>query len=594
MLYTSLELSKAQEARTAIERLYIEMRHIFNSGSLKVSGTSGNTIAEALLTLSPEIYGSIKDCDKVELNGLVYVIDRLPKGIEQCRLIKFTSEEGYASSSFEMIIPLKRRRSCYRIDSTQMVIEVTRGRSEIYDMLTHLTFLYNEAKKIKAHAFDEQGNKSRDWKKLEEIVKGEVAIDAQNRDIAFAYLSSLLGRSFEETRQAYHRLAENLGYNNGLFHIVYWLGHIAFEEEKYHYEREVVFTPALRERIGSHIHGEKWANNIKQYLQTHHLFDRPVHIISANLHSVMNSLYAYPALKEVWEAPKTLLEVAIALSKAENTHLVKRVTQYAQQHGMALLPETSNNISVQIFDTAQLKLAELHPEIRYEAKYLEEEKPVLIVTDYAFGEQAYETMDELLKPLYHHGENKQMPVSSISIMGKAGILYGGKGDIMIPTAHVFEGTADNYPFENEFKIQDFEGQGCQVCEGAMITVLGTSLQNKDVLEYFKKSSWQAIGLEMEGAHYQKAIQAEVKIRRNISSGVTLRYAYYASDNPLETGSTLASGSLGLVGVKPTYLITKQILNKIFMPGNNQSMQANHTVHTVNTVSNQTQNEGKKA
>ena len=96
----------------------------------------------------------------------------------------------------------------------------------------------------------------------------------------------------------------------------------------------------------------------------------------------------------------------------------------------------------------------------------------------------------------------------------------------------------------------------------MVTVLGTSLQNKDVLEYFLDSSWKAIGLEMEGAHYQKAIQSASKIRNSIKKTVKLRYAYYASDNPLITGKTLASGSLGQDGVKPTYLITVQILNKI--------------------------------
>jgi len=97
----------------------------------------------------------------------------------------------------------------------------------------------------------------------------------------------------------------------------------------------------------------------------------------------------------------------------------------------------------------------------------------------------------------------------------------------------------------------------------MITVLGTSLQNKDILRYFLKSSWQAVGLEMEGAHYLKAIQAAAKIRSNIGPEVVVRNAYYASDNPLETGSTLASGSLGLDGVKPTYLITVAFLNGIF-------------------------------
>jgi hypothetical protein len=148
-------------------------------------------------------------------------------------------------------------------------------------------------------------------------------------------------------------------------------------------------------------------------------------------------------------------------------------------------------------------------------------------------------------------------------MGKAGILKGKKGDIMIPSSHVFEGTADNYPFKNELKPSDFEGFGLGVYEGPMITVLGTSLQNKDVLEYFRQSSWKAIGLEMEGAHYQKAIQSASKIRNNIKKNVKVLYAYYASDNPLETGGTLASGALGMEGVRPTYLITLKILEKLF-------------------------------
>ena len=89
-----------------------------------------------------------------------------------------------------------------------------------------------------------------------------------------------------------------------------------------------------------------------------------------------------------------------------------------------------------------------------------------------------------------------------------------------------------------------------------------SLQNKDILKFFKNSTWDVIGLEMEGAHYQKAIQASSKIRGSISSDVKVRYAYYASDNPLETGSTLASGGLGTTGVKPTYVITEKILKQI--------------------------------
>ncbi|HEY9300257.1 MAG TPA: hypothetical protein VIQ31_28620, partial [Phormidium sp.] len=118
------------------------------------------------------------------------------------------------------------------------------------------------------------------------------------------------------------------------------------------------------------------------------------------------------------------------------------------------------------------------------------------------------------------------------------------------------------PLQNEFTKADFEKDGIDAYEGAMITVLGTSLQNRDVLSYFRNSSWKAIGLEMEGAHYQKAIQAQSMIRSSVSQDIKVRYAYYASDNPLITGGTLASGSLGTAGVKPTYVITLKCLSKI--------------------------------
>jgi hypothetical protein len=185
-----------------------------------------------------------------------------------------------------------------------------------------------------------------------------------------------------------------------------------------------------------------------------------------------------------------------------------------------------------------------------------------MVFDYAFGEQAFEIMDELLRPFEYNNSTYTMNVKSVSIMGKAGILTGEKGDIMIPTSHIFEGTADNYPFENALKLEDFQDEELRAFEGSMLTVLGTSLQNKDILSYFMNSSWKTVGLEMEGAHYQKAIQIASKIRKHIEEELFVCYAYYASDNPLETGSTLSSGGLGLTGVKPTYLITLRILEKI--------------------------------
>ncbi|MCG8311352.1 MAG: hypothetical protein MI975_28450 [Cytophagales bacterium] len=555
--------TKAQESRAAIERLYIIMRHLFIRGSYKPMGVSGSSIIKSLLTLNPEIYGTIADEDKVEIDGLLYVIDRLPKGIEECRQINLISREGYEHSKFKVIVPSKRRRNCYRVDDDQMNIEVTRGRSDIYDILTHLTFIYVESEKIKKHALDPKGRKTLAWQKLEEIIEKSAIKEKFNKERGFAHLSVLIGRTYEETEEGYRKF-ENPGNNNSLFHIVYWLGKLAIQETTEELSREITFSPTLRERIGHHTYGDLWANKIKKHLFDHDLIERPLHIISANLHSIVNSIYAYPALSESMKN-RSVEELAELLSQDENEKMREDVQEYALKNGLVEIEDTSGtNITVQVIDAGQLPLKSLSKELKVDHQKIDRERPVLLIMDYAFGEQAYETMDELLKS-YKKGDDVSilLNVKSISIMGKAGILGGDKGDIMIPTAHVFEGTADNYPIENDIQTSDFKDMDIPVSEGTMVSVLGTSLQNVDVLEYFLKSSWKAIGLEMEGAHYQKAIQSASKIRKSIRDDVKLRYAYYASDNPLLTSNTLASGSLGLEGVKPTYAISVVILNKIF-------------------------------
>lgn len=553
----STQRTRPQESRAAVQRLYIAMQHLFIRGFYKPLGVSGEAIRHALMVLRPEIYGSIADPERVELNGLFYVFQRLPIGIEECRFVKLVSREGLEDTRFDPIVPNKRRRRCYRIDDEQIFIEMTRGRSDIYDILTHLTFMYIESEKIRANILDHNDQVKREWLMLEEIVEKEERGEEFNREVAYTYLSTILGRTYQETVEVCRRFRQDPMVNS-LFHVTYWLGRRSLEEYRKEKDREITFSSALRERIGHHYYGEAWANNIKRLLAEEELLDRPIHILSANLHSVMNTLYGFAALPERSDLDE-LEELARELSQDEQEKLRLRVKKYALRNGMYQIDDVSGtNISVQVFDTSRIKTNKLPKALPFDAEYLQNEKPVILVMDYAFGEQAFETMDELLKPF----GKKQLRVQSVGIMGKAGILKGGKGDIMVATAHVFEGTADNYPLDNEFQKADFEGYGLDVCEGPMITVLGTSLQNREILRFFLESSWNAVGLEMEGAHYQKAIQAASKIRGTISADVRLLYAYYASDNPLETGGTLASGSLGLDGVKPTYLITTKMLEKI--------------------------------
>ncbi len=547
--------SRARLTTEAIEKIYVSMRHLFYRGYFKPGGVSGENIRSLLSTINPEIYGTMNNPNKIELDGLLYVLDRLPEGIEECAFIHLTSDEGFHKASFTPIVPKKRRRNCYRIDQYQMNIEVLLGRSEIYDILTHLTFLYIEADKIREIGFDmKELHPKRVWNIIEEVAKGEKKFTRKEKETAIIHLSALLGRSFDETLAAYHKFGSDENPDR-LFKIIYNLGQISFNDKKGEREREIHFSSILQERVGHHLFGEKWANKLKNVLVKENLHQRPMNIISANMHSVKNMIFANDALKRPC---KTETDYSLYEEISNNKNLQDRILDYALSQGMIYIKDESGcNIDVQIIDLKKVSLKNTPF-----SKFNFSSEDILIVFDYAFGEQAFEIMDELLRPFEVNGEERKLNVKSISIMGKAGILTGEKGDIMIPTSHIFEGTADNYPFENALKLEDFQDNELKAFEGSMVTVLGTSLQNKDILSYFMNTSWKSIGLEMEGAHYQKAIQVASKIRHHINEDLFLCYAYYASDNPLETGSTLSSGGLGLTGVKPTYLITLRILEKI--------------------------------
>ena len=189
-----MQRTRAQESRAAIEKLYITMRHLFMRGSYKPMGVSGESLVDSLLVLSPEIYGLISKEEEIELEGLLYVMERLPRGIEECRYIRLISREGYENSTFPAIVPAKRKRNCYRVDKDQMYVEMTRGRSDIYDILTHLTFLYIESEKIKSNSTDLKGRFDLNWQMLEKIIEKEENGEDFDKEVACSYLSHVIGQ----------------------------------------------------------------------------------------------------------------------------------------------------------------------------------------------------------------------------------------------------------------------------------------------------------------------------------------------------------------------------------------------------------------
>jgi len=178
---------------------------------------------------------------------------------------------------------------------------------------------------------------------------------------------------------------------------------------------------------------------------------------------------------------------------------------------------------------------------------------MILNIDYAFGEEGFFLFNELCETL---GER----LGSVFILGKAGTLTGSRGDVMLPSYFVKQGTGDVYPVENCLSPGDFPGDfPFRVFTGGpMLTVDGTFMQNSDVLQYFR-DNWKALGVEMEGIPYIRAL-AQAVLRGRIPSGLPTGVAYYASDAPLK-GDTL-SVPLGDAGVVPVYAATRAVLNRI--------------------------------
>jgi hypothetical protein len=554
------ELSKAQKARLAIREFKTLTDAMAIRGFYRPSGKMGKALEQCLRNLSPEIYGSMNDPRVVELGGLEYVIDRLPKGIEECNRIILTEEDPFENDGLPPIIPLKRRRTCYRVGQNEMCFVITRGLSEIYDILTHMTFLIGEARKIHSRMTDDAGNLTIEWNELDKCVCCREQLSNPDLDQAIWSLSIILGRPYRETRDTYHHLEatrKEHASNNGLFRLIHSLGQRIHAERSRREDANIIYlTPSLMRIIGQQEYEKTWAADIKTALIRQKLHHRPVHIISANLHSTLNVLYGYAAFGKAGKpAGDNLYDFFHELRNHQD-----EIEKFAEGYGFQRLPDRSGaHIDCQIIDTYRLNGLGMHPAVNIKTPDSEESAPVLLVIDYAFGAQAFEIMENLLEPVTNGGKTVTFNFASICIMGKAGILGGEKGDIMLPTAHVFEGTTDNYRVDNDLSPSDFQDPQ-KVFTGPMVTVLGTSLQNRDMLEKFQ-SDWNAIGLEMEGGHFQRAVNAAI-IKGHTREDVQVRCAYYASDNPIKSGSTLAAGAMGKEGVKPTYLITQVILEKI--------------------------------
>jgi hypothetical protein len=357
-----------------------------------------------------------------------------------------------------------------------------------------------------------------------------------------------------------------------------WPGRVAARllELSVHHEDT---TLAIHKRIDDYTsaHGERWTNQLAEATRSL-LGTEPnalppeleVHIVSSNTHSVANALSPWLAARRAdvlaWgreHRPEIVSlgwldeeDLAVALVRdwldAHPAQHARRRLEEEQDGAVVHLAEGGfTGIEVQLFDLGRLARRGWDG-----ITVPQPTRPGLLVNiDYAFGQQAEPIVTHLLALF---GRN----VRSISVLGKAGGLAGRRGDVLVASSFV-EQTTDlllEPGCDVDVPLLRAALPDRTVHVGRVLTVAGTVLQNRTMLQYYRRL-WQCVGLEMEGTWFAKRIREAMRLRM-LPEDCATRFVYYVSDLPLETGRSL-SDAMGLrEGIPPLYAITRHVLAKI--------------------------------
>lgn len=185
------------------------------------------------------------------------------------------------------------------------------------------------------------------------------------------------------------------------------------------------------------------------------------------------------------------------------------------------------------------------------------QKTLLVNIDYAFGKQAAHLISALVLLF---GES----IQSVGIMGKAGGLQGKRGDLIVADYLVHQEGDEITPIDNGGVDRAALGKvtNGSIWSGGVLTVLGTLLQDNNLLQYYKKL-YRCVSLEMEGSFYARELM-RFKKARLLPQDVPFRFLYYVSDTPLskDQGETLAK-DLSLAEVIPQqYAVTRELLRLV--------------------------------
>ncbi len=254
-------------------------------------------------------------------------------------------------------------------------------------------------------------------------------------------------------------------------------------------------------------------------------------------------------------------------SQGDAEREIARVQEHDADGGISTIESPGRiDVSAQLIELSKLDPTRFDPRLDIEGlESLAESNAVIINIDYPLGMAAYHHLSRLAQGA---GD-----IRGVYVMGKAAILNGRVGDIMISTAAFDEHSQNTYLFRNCFTagdVQSYVKQGTVLDNQKSLTVRGSFLQNRDYMGVFYRDGYTV--LEMEAGPYLSAVYELVSPNRHPKDEVVhlsnrlpfeLGILHYASDTPYSRRQSLLSKSLSYFGMESTYAcaiaITRRIL-----------------------------------
>jgi len=512
-------------------------------------------LVESYVALEPALHPLAGEEAAIDWGALSYAVRRLPANLTSSFVFLLTDNLPSVYASPELLFPFvptdARHRFVYEMMGGKDMVLVRSGISDIMDFLTCLCLFAVEARKIRYRL--NHPDLIRALSRIEDDEKAaESAVGSTFTAGEVAELDALWpGRAVEKVRDlVFHRQA---------------------------------YSVDIRKQVNN-LNGtlnEIWANQVGKAAESlvglspaDFPEDIEVHIVSSNTHSVSNCLNPFFverreeilgwAEREGLRVPgwTTPMDEVYSLARdwfAAFPEMRALVAERERERGILRLPErVTTGIQVQLVDASKVCEADVDPGI-----WLQSCTPTSFIVniDFAFGEQAEEIMRSLLLLF---GRN----VRSINVIGKAGALEGSRGDLIVPTAFIEQSTDAFQPLQGAgaatLAALRAALPGKRVIEGPLLTVGGTLLQNRAMLQFYRRI-WGCVGLEMEGIWYLRAV-LEAEELGVLRPGCRTRFLYYVSDLPLNAGEKLSSRLSPLEGVPPLYAATRELLSGIFAGG----------------------------